>query len=96
MKKVLLALLMVVFVSGICFAEAKEVSGKIETVTNGKIEIIDDMGTLVALTATSATKVVGDAANILTLDQLKKGEKVKVKYEENAGAKEAKDVNVVK
>lgn len=81
--------------------QAKAVVGKLVNVTvaepakgiaNGTVTITDDTGKAVEFTVTQSTKVLDATLNAITLNQLKIGEKVKVKSKE--GTKEAAAIKV--
>lgn len=61
-------------------------------VREGTIKIADDMGNPVSYTVNSAATIVDASLNAITLNQLKEGEKVKVKATKT---KEAKAINVM-
>lgn len=62
-------------------------------VTDSTVKISDEMGNPISFTVNSAAKITDASLNVITLNQLKAGEKVKVKAVET---KEAKAINVVK
>jgi ABC-type transport system substrate-binding protein len=86
-------------------SQAKEFLGKVASVTiaepakgiaKGSITVVDDMGNTANFTVTSATKVFDTTLNALTLNQLKEGEKVKVKHiKTKEGSEEAKAISVM-
>ena len=65
-------------------------------VTEGTVKISDDMGNPVSFTVNSAATIVDTSLNVITLNQLKEGEKVKVKATKTKeGKEEAKSINVM-
>lgn len=81
--------------------QAKAVVGKLVSVTvaepakgiaNGTVTITDETGKVVNYTVTQGTKVLDATLNAITLNQLKIGEKVKIKAKE--GTQEATAIKV--
>lgn len=82
-----------------------EFVGKVVSVTvanpakgieTGTIKVADKMGNPVSYTVNSAAIIVDASLNAITLNQLKKGETVKVKAEKTPeGKEEAKAINVM-
>ncbi len=81
--------------------QVKAVVGKLVNVTvsdpakgiaNGTITITDDTGKAVDYTVTQSTKVLDATLNAITLNQLKIGEKIKIKTK--AGTQEATAIKV--
>ena len=61
-------------------------------IAEGAVTIADNMGKTATFTVKSTAKILDAALNVVTLNQLKKGEKVEVKHSKT----EAKSINVVK
>ncbi len=65
-------------------------------ITDGTVKVSDDMGNPVSFTVKSTATVVDASLNVITLNQLKEGEKVKIQATTTKeGAKEAKSINVM-
>ncbi len=84
-------------------AETKTAVGTLTNVTlaepakgiaNSTITVTDETGKAVNYTVTQSTKIVGAALDVLTLNQLKIGEKIQVKGKE--GTEEAATIHVQK
>ena len=82
--------------------ETKATIGKIANVTlaepakgiaNGTVTVVDDTGKAVDFTVTQSTKILGTTLDAITLNQLKIGEKIKIKSKE--GSQEASAIKVV-
>ena len=82
--------------------QVKSTVGKITNVTlaepaqgiaNGTVTVVDDTGKAVDFTVTQSTKILGTTLDAITLNQLKIGEKIKVKSKE--GVQEASAIKVV-
>jgi len=82
--------------------ETKATVGKIVNVTaaepakgiaNGTVTVMDDTGKAVDFTVTQSTKILGTTLDAITLNQLKIGEKIKIKSK--ADSKEASAIKVV-
>ena len=82
--------------------ESKATVGKVVNVTvaepakgiaNGTVTVMDDTGKAVNFTVTQSTKILGTALDVITLNQLKIGEKIKIKSKE--GSQEASAIKVV-
>jgi len=113
MKKLMIILPALVFISSLAFAEGgnemktlaertKTIIGKVVNVTvaepakginKGAITIADDTGKATTYTVSSTAKILGTALDVITLDKLQIGEKIKIKGTE---ANEAKSVKVIK
>jgi len=85
--------------------ETKTIIGKVVSVTvadpakgitNGTVSIVDATGQTANYTVSSATKVLDNAFNAITLNQLKTGEKIKVKGKKTATGEEAQSIAVLK
>ncbi len=123
MKKMLGILIMLAFVSSICFAqgtaktlpaptkpssaaaETKTIIGKVVSLTvadpskgiaDGTVSIADATGKTASYTVSSAAKVLDTAFNAITLNQLKVGDKVKVKGKKTAAGEEALSITLLK
>jgi hypothetical protein len=57
-------------------------------VMDSTVKVSDDMGNPVSFTVKSTAKIVDASLNVITLNQLKEGSKVKVKAEKTAAGKE--------
>ena len=62
----------------------------------GTVKVVDDVGKVSTLGVTSTTEVLDAALNVITLNQLKKDDKVKVKYSQDGGKAEAESISVTK
>ncbi len=113
MKKIVMILLALAFISSVSFAEGgnavksvtentKAVIGKVVNVTlaepakginAGAITIADDVGKATTYTVNSTAKILGTSLDAITLNQLKIGDKIKIKSTET---NEAKSIKVVK
>ena len=60
------------------------------------MKVVDDVGKVSTLGVTSTTEVLDAALNVITLNQLKKDDKVKVKYSQDGGKAEAESISVTK
>ena len=122
MKKLLLAAVALMLVSGACFAQssskmsepARSVAKGVETVsefvgkvvsvtvaepakgvTDNMVKISDQMGNPISFTVSSATKITDASLNVITLNQLKEGEKVKINAAKTKeGKEEARTITV--
>ena len=83
----------------------KTIVGKVVSVTvadpakgiaNGTVSIVDATGKTANYTVGSVAKVLDTAFNAITLDQLKVGDKVKVKGKKTAAGEEAQSVTLLK
>jgi len=83
----------------------KTIVGKVVSVTvadpakgiaNGIVSIVDVTGKTANYTVGSAAKVFDTALNTITLNQLKVGDKVKVKGKKTAAGEEAQSVTLLK
>ena len=63
-------------------------------IANSTITVTDESGKAVNYTVTQSTKILGAALDVVTLNQLKIGEKIKIKTKEGTG--EATAIKVVK
>ncbi len=63
-------------------------------IANSTITVTDNTGKAVNYTVTQSTKILGAALDVVTLNQLKIGEKIKIKTKE--GTEEASAIKVVK
>ena len=64
-------------------------------VTDGTVKVTDEMGNPISFTVSSAAKITDASLNVLTLGQLKAGEKVKVQaVKDKEGKEEAKTIVV--
>ena len=86
-------------------AETKTIVGKVVSVTvadpakgitNGTVSIVDAAGKTANYTVGSMAKVLDTAFNAITLNQLKVGDKVKVKGKKTAAGEEAQSVTLLK
>lgn len=57
-------------------------------ITESTVKISDDMGNPVSFTVNSAAKIVDASLNVITLNQLKEGQKVKIKAAKTEEGKE--------
>lgn len=82
--------------------ETKATMGKIVNVTlaepakgiaNGTITVADDTGKAIDFTVTQSTKILGTTLDAITLNQLKIGDKIKIKSK--TGTQEASAIKVV-
>ena len=82
--------------------KTKSVIGKVVNVTlaepakginAGAITIADDVGKTTTYTVSSTAKILGTSLDVITLNQLKIGDKIKIKTTET---NEAKSVKIVK
>ena len=82
--------------------ETKATIGKIANVTlaepakgiaNGTVTVVDDTGKAADFTITQSTKILGTTLDAITLNQLKIGDKIKIKSKE--GSQEASAIKVV-
>ena len=113
MKKLLVVVLGLVVVASWCFAEEPAASerkgaivGKIvdvvvvepvKGVTAGTVNLVDESGNPISFTVTTSTKIADGALNVLTLNQLNKGDQIEVKPgEEKEGKVEAGEITVKK
>jgi hypothetical protein len=111
MRKFILASIMVMFAVSVCFAQAakspetKALSGKVESVILGdaakgvvsKITAIEENGAKVTFLVKAATKISDSAMKMLTLDKIKKDDKISVKYViSKEGMSEATSISLVK
>ena len=62
-------------------------------IANSTITVTDETGKAMNYTVTQSTKILGATLDVLTLNQLKIGEKIKIKSKE--GTKEASAIKVV-
>lgn len=63
---------------------------------DGTVKVSDDMGNPVSFTVKSTATIVDASLNVITLNQLKEGEKVKVQSTKTKeGKEEAKAINVM-
>lgn len=86
-------------------AKVGEYVGKVVSVTlaepakgvmDNTVKVSDDMGNPVSFTVKSTAKVVDASLNVITLNQLKEGAKVKVEAAKTAeGKEEAKSITVM-
>lgn len=66
-------------------------------VTDNTVKVTDEMGNPISFTVSSAAKVTDASLNVITLNQLKEGEKVKVKATKTKeGKEEANSIAVQK
>jgi len=114
MKKIVIVLLALVFISSATFAQmatpekksvgekAKAVVGKIVNITvaepakginAGAITIADAVGKTTTYTVNSTAKILGTSLDVITLNKLKIGDKIKITPTET---NEAKSIKVVK
>jgi len=86
-------------------AETKIAVGKVVSLTvadpakgiaNGTIGIADATGKTANYTVSSAAKVLDTALNTITLNQLKAGDKIKVKGKKTASGEEAESITLLK
>jgi hypothetical protein len=64
-------------------------------VTESTVKVTDEMGNPISFTVNSAAKITDASLNVITLGQLKEGEKVKVKATKTKeGKEEAKAITV--
>ena len=64
-------------------------------VTDNTVKVTDQMGNPISFTVSSAAKITDASLNVITLNQLKEGETVKVKAEKTStGKEEAKSIAV--
>jgi len=86
-------------------AETKTIIGKVVSVTvadpakgitNGTVSIIDATGKTANYTVSSTAKVLDAAFNAISLNQLKAGNKVKIKGKKTAAGEEAQSVTLLK
>ncbi len=86
-------------------AETKTIVGKVVSVTvvdplkgitNGAISVGDKAGKAVSYTVSPVAEVLDTAFRTITLNQLKVGDKVKVKAKKTATGEEAQSVTVLK
>ncbi len=86
-------------------AATKTIVGKVVSVTvadpakgiaNGTVSVVDAAEKTTNYTVGSVTKVLDTAFNAITLNQLKVGDKVKVKGKKTATGEEAQSVNLLK
>ena len=63
-------------------------------IANSTITVTDNTGKAMMYTVTQSTKILGAALDVVTLKQLKIGEKIKIKTKE--GSEEATAIKVVK
>lgn len=64
-------------------------------VTDSTVKVSDEMGNPIAFTVNSAAKITDASLNVITLNQLKEGEKIKVKATKTKeGKEEAKSIAV--
>ena len=86
-------------------AENKTIVGTVVSVTvadpakgiaNGTISIVDATGKTASYTVGSVAKVFDATFNAITLNQLKAGDKVKVKGKKTATGKEAQSITLLK
>jgi hypothetical protein len=63
-------------------------------VTDSTVKVTDEMGNPIAVTVSSAAKITDASLNVLTLNQLKEGQTVKIKAEKKGGKEEAKSITV--
>ena len=63
-------------------------------IANSTITVADATGKAVNYTVTQSTKILGATLDVLTLNQLKIGEKIKIKTKEGSG--EASAIKVIK
>jgi len=85
--------------------EAKTFIGKIVSVTvadpakgiaKGGVTVVDDMGKTATFTVDSTAKVIDTTLNVVTLNQLKEGQKVTVEHSKTKeGQEEAEAIKVV-
>ena len=82
--------------------QAKVFVGKVVNVTiadpakgiaEGAVTVADETGKATTFTVKSTAKILGHAMDVITLDKLKIGDKIKIK---EAGANEARSIKVVK
>ena len=72
------------------------VQGTTQGKVNGLMTVSDEKGTTKIFPLDETVKVVDTTLNTLTLNQLKKGEKVSVEYsKDQSGQEKAKTINVV-
>ena len=62
-------------------------------ITSGAVTVANDMGEVATYTVESTAKILGDTLDVITLDQLKVGEKIQIDKSE---ANEAKSIKVIK
>ena len=62
-------------------------------IANSTITVTDNTGTAMNYTVTQSTKILGATLDVVTLNQLKIGEKIKIKTKE--GSQEASAIKVV-
>lgn len=106
MKKIALVLIAALFVCSFAFAaEEKTTIGKVaevvvadpvKGVVDNAVTIMDETGKLVTFKVEPVAKISDAALNAITLGQLKKNEKVTVKYTEDQGENKAAAINVEK
>jgi hypothetical protein len=74
-----------------------EISSAIEESMGGKgdITVVDETGKTRIFPVDSTVKVIDNTFNALTLNQLKKGEKVSVEYTKEGGSDKAKSIQVM-
>ncbi len=86
-------------------AETKTIVGKVVSVTvadpakgitNGTVSIVDAAGKTTNYTVGSVAKVLNTTFNAITLNQLKEGDKVKVKGKKTTTGEEAQSVTLLK
>lgn len=63
-------------------------------IANNTVTITDNTGKAMVYTVTQSTKIIGATLDVITLNQLKIGEKIKIKTKE--GSEEASAIKVVK
>ncbi|MDO8525617.1 MAG: hypothetical protein Q7S07_03925 [Candidatus Omnitrophota bacterium] len=63
-------------------------------IANGTITVTDETGKAMNYTVTQSTKILGATLDVLTLNQLKIGEKIKIKSKE--GSQEASAIKIIK
>ena len=107
MKKIIIVLLVVAFMSPAVFAQitddnVKAYVGKIVNVTvadpakgitAGTITVLDETGKSTTFTVKSTAKILTHAVDVVTLNQLKVGEKVKINPSKDNEAQSIKVVN---
>ena len=86
-------------------SETKTIVGKVVSVTvadpakgiaNGAVSIVDAAGKTTNYTVGSVAKVLNTAFNAITLNQLKVGDKVKMKSRKTAAGEEAQSITLLK
>ena len=81
-----------VFIGQVSAATEKSMGGGKE----GYVTVVDETGKTKMFPVDPTVKIVDAGFNALTLNQLKKGEKVSVEYSGKSGAEKAKSIKVTK